>query len=142
MIRDIITDSTILCVKSVNHFYRETHRKIEKDLIATATAHEDECDSLSAIQIGEAVRLFVIKIGDEFVPFRNPHILMTSDSTYTVIETCLSCKHEHKVLRHEWIKVMYEDSIGRVFVKTLGGSLAQLFEHEYDHLNGKIFAEE
>lgn len=138
MVRDIVTDPNILNVKSVNHFYKETHNKVEKDLIATAKAYQNECDSLSAIQIGEAVRLFVIKIDGHFTPFRNPHILITSNTTHTATESCLSCKQEHKVLRHDWIKVMYEDDIGRVYTETLGGDLAQLFEHEYDHLNGKI----
>lgn len=135
-VKNIVKDISVLSRKSVNAFHKDVHHQIEKDLVDTAMAHKDECVGLAAIQIGEAVRLFVIKSGDKFLSFRNPMIIMKSNETYTAKESCLSLEGWRSVKRHEWIKVTYEGGDGKRYMRTFRDFIAEVFQHEYDHLNG------
>lgn len=138
-VKDIVKDVTILKTKSTNAFHREVHHKIERDLIDTAMAHADNCVGLAAIQIGEAVRIFVMRTdGDKFLSFRNPVIIARSNETYIAKEGCLSVDGIHSVHRNEWIKVAYEGGDGRHYTRTFRDFAAEVFQHEYDHLNGII----
>lgn len=136
-VRDIVKDEAVLKTVSTNKFFKDVHHKIEKDLIDTAMAHKDNCVGLAAIQIGEPIKLFVMRTaGDKFLSFRNPMIIMRSNETYIAKEGCLSVDGIHSVRRNEWIKVSYEGGDGRHYLKTLRDFAAEVFQHEYDHLNG------
>lgn len=136
-VRDIVKDEAVLRKVSTNNFFKDVHHKIEKDLIDTAMAHKDDCVGLAAIQIGEPIKLFVMRVqGDKFLSFRNPMIIMKSNETYTAKESCLSLEGWHSVTRHEWIKVVYEGGDGKRYMRTFRDFAAEVFQHEYDHLNG------
>ena len=137
-IKDIVKDVAILKTKSTNKFYPEVHAFVEKNLIDTAKAHQDNCLGLAAIQIGEAVRVFVIKVGDKFLSFRNPMILWRSKEVYSAKEGCLSLEGTRNVTRNETIKVMYEGGDGKNYMRVLSGLVGEVFQHEYDHLNGVL----
>ena len=103
---------------------------------------------LSLIQLGIAKRIFVIcyevdegKFEDYIVI--NPKILTESEEMIYVEEGegCLSINRpiDGIVPRHARIKVEYYDETGNKINKRFREELAVVFQHELDHLNGKLF---
>jgi len=57
-------------------------------------------------------------------------------------EGCLSIPYlSIAIARYDKIKVRYYNEKGKAQKKTLSGYLAKLFQHELDHLNGKLMIE-
>ena len=103
---------------------------------------------LSLIQLGIAKRIFVIcyEVDDgEFEDYVviNPKILTESEEMIYVEEGegCLSINRpiDGIVPRHARIKVEYYDENGNKINKRFREELAVVFQHELDHLNGKLF---
>ena len=103
---------------------------------------------LSLIQLGIAKRIFVIcyEVDDgEFEDYVviNPKILTESEEMIYVEEGegCLSINRpiDGIVPRHARIKVEYYDENGNKINKRFREELAIVFQHELDHLNGKLF---
>ena len=103
---------------------------------------------LSLIQLGIAKRIFVIcyEVDDgEFEDYVviNPKILTESEEIIYVEEGegCLSINRpiDGIVPRHARIKVEYYDENGNKINKRFREELAIVFQHELDHLNGKLF---
>ena len=56
------------------------------------------------------------------------------------IEGCLSIPDYYgEVKRHILIKVSFQDESGKKVTKSLKGISAWIFQHEMDHLDGKLF---
>jgi peptide deformylase len=148
---------------------REKARMLQKDefdtpkirkVIARMKEALDACDdgvAIAAPQIGESLRIFIvshrafaIEAEEEkrLAPsasfkdkiFINPRIIKTSRKRVLVPEGCLSVRWLYgNVLRHEKATIEAYDEHGKKF--TLGGSglMAQIFQHETDHLDGVLF---
>lgn len=72
----------------------------------------------------------------------NPEILEKSDETWTFEEGCLSLPGIHEnVVRPKTIKVRYLDENFNTVEKELSGVCARVFQHEFDHLQGKVFVD-
>jgi len=102
---------------------------------------KDEGIGLAAPQIGQNIRLFIVKIDDgiEHV-FINPHIIATSEQQCSYEEGCLSIpKLYASVVRPETVTVQYQDIQGRRKIMEATGLLARVIQHEYDHLEGILF---
>ena len=110
--------------------------------------------AIAAPQIGESVRIFVIsgKVFDLGKEKRdapspdmvciNPKIIKTSKKKEWVPEGCLSVRWWYgQTHRAKQATIRAHDEDGNEF--TLGGSglLAQIFQHETDHLNGILFSD-
>lgn len=139
MVRQIVRDTEILqkisqCV-DVNS--KETERII-RDLIDTANANRENnhCVGLAAIQIGEPKRIIVVYDGQKFVPFVNP-IVTSHGKKYVTTEGCLSLDGERQVERRQNVTVLKATKKGFSREK-YGGFMAQVIQHENDHLNGKL----
>lgn len=115
-----------------------------------ALASQHDGVAIAAPQIGVPLRIFVVsgKVFSEHMEeptepdkiFINPLIIKTSRKTSWLDEGCLSVRTKYgEVQRHDKATVEAYDETGRKF--TLGGSglLAQIFQHEIDHLNGVLF---
>lgn len=115
-----------------------------------ALAKEPDGVAIAAPQIGVPLRIFVVsgkvfkKESDETVPedrvFINPEITKLSKEKDWLEEGCLSVRWKYgEVSRALKATVQALDEHGKKF--TLGGSdlLAQIFQHENDHLNGILF---
>lgn len=144
MVREIVKDINFLQQKSDKFEFANISdltmnvgdEYLIQDLIDTAECHRDDCIGLAAIQIGVPKRLIVVKIGKNFIPFINPIIFQKSKTTYTAREGCLSLDGEREVCRHASIKVAYTTKDKKSEVKTFKGLIAQIIQHEVDHLNG------
>ena len=115
------------------------------------TLAESDGIGLAAPQIGLAIRLVVIDLRDlkedfpEYADFRNvyinPHIIEYDDSsTDTSEEGCLSLPAIHeKVIRPTRIRVRYCDAEFQEHDEWIEGYLARVMQHEFDHIDGKMF---
>lgn len=98
---------------------------------------------LAAPQVGLSMRLAVIDVKPEGksepLVLINPEIL-ERDGTVTDEEGCLSVPGLYaRVSRHRRVRVRALDENGQPWERTGTGLLARAFEHEVDHLDGKLF---
>ena len=103
---------------------------------------------LAATQIGKDEQFFVALIGtaqdknrtEDFKIFINPKILSYGKKTKIFFEGCLSVPDYYgEVERPTTIKVSYLNDRGAKITEDLEGSDAWFFQHEFDHLQGKLF---
>ncbi len=72
----------------------------------------------------------------------NAHILEYSDQTETLTEGCLSLPGiQEDVTRAKSIKVKYYDESLNLHEEWVEGYLARVMQHEFDHLEGKVFTD-
>lgn len=116
------------------------------------TMHQAEGIGLAAPQVGLAIRLVVVDLdvlSEDFPDFKdfrrvyiNAHIIETSDETDTMEEGCLSLPGIHeKVTRSSRIHVQYLDENFVEHDEWVEGYLARVMQHEFDHLEGKVFSD-
>lgn len=116
--------------------------QIIKEMIRlTKTFIDPEGVGLAATQIGNTEQYFVAKFNDKtFTPIFNPKIHSYSKQTKVFFEGCLSIPdHYAEVTRPTSIEVSFMDEYGKQIHKKLTGTAAWIFQHEYDHLQGKLF---
>ena len=100
---------------------------------------------LSANQIGLDLRMFVAEIPDgqggiKFYSVFNPKIEKVGDEMALYEEGCLSIPGKWgDVERAKSITVSGQDKNGKPAKIKAWGLLAHVFQHEVDHLNGKLF---
>ena len=135
MVREIIKDMEILTQKSEKFVIGQDEHLIA-DMLDTANKHKDRCAGLACIQIGVPKRVILVRQGDKFIPYINPVIVSKSPNTYIATEGCLSVEGVRSVKRHEQIKLVYCDRNGKTKSANFNGYVAQIIQHECDHLNG------
>lgn len=111
-----------------------------EDLIDTM--FDDDGIGIAAPQVGVAKRIIVVcpdqKRGREKV-WVNPEILSES-GTQVGQEGCLSLPGIFgEVKRAKKVKVRVLDTAGKEFIFEASDLEARIFQHEIDHLNGKLF---
>lgn len=107
---------------------------------------------LAAPQINKSIRLFVIdstKMYDEGEKgaedalrevFINPEILEEEGKEWPYEEGCLSIPGiREDVYRHEIVHIQYYDRNFKKHQRTFSGLTARVIQHEYDHIEGKLF---
>lgn len=116
-----------------------------------ALSQSKEGVALAAPQIGESVRIFIVKhpvLNSETsdvkkkppMVFVNPIIKKISQKKQTVHEGCLSVEGIYGAIkRAEKLNVEAMDENGKKFTRGASGLLAQIIQHEIDHLNGILF---
>jgi len=123
-----------------------------KELISNMfeTLYRADGVGLAAPQIGLPIRVVVIDLDvlsdedPEFKDFRrayiNPHIVETSGEEVPMDEGCLSLPGIHEtVKRANRIRVKYMDENFVEHDDIVEGYLARVMQHEFDHLDGKMF---
>ena len=123
-----------------------------KALIANMYETMDRADGvgLAAPQIGLPIRLVVVDLdvlSDDFPEYKdyrktfiNAHILEVEGEEETMDEGCLSLPGIHEsVRRGNKIHVKYMDEDFVEHDEIVEGYLARVMQHEFDHLEGKMF---
>lgn len=129
--------------------YPEVKRLIEDMFLTMAAA--DGC-GLAAPQIGKNIRLFVVDCSawgeedeackDYKRAFINPEIYAVSEETDLFNEGCLSLPGLHEdVRRPVAIRMRYLDEDFVEHDEEFDGFRARVIQHEYDHLDGKVFTD-
>lgn len=123
-----------------------------KELIANMFETMQRADGvgLAAPQIGLPIRVVTIDLDvlsendPQFKDFRkayiNPHILEKEGEEVNMEEGCLSLPGIHEnVKRPDRIHVTYVDEELKEHDEWVEGYLARVMQHEFDHLDGKMF---
>jgi len=132
-------------------------KKIVSDM-KKALASQDDGVAIAAPQIGVPLCIFVVsgkaflyesakkddeKTKKEIPPdmvFINPEIIKLSKTRVSVPEGCLSVRWLYgKTIRASKAKVKAYDEAGKLFEYGGSGLIAQIFQHETDHLKGILF---
>ncbi len=107
--------------------------------------------AIAAPQIGVSLRIFLVHVepsdNDEECKIPdivaiNPRIVKLSKRRHVVGEGCLSVPdHYGAVSRATNATIRAYDEHGNEFERGAGGLLAQIFQHEVDHLDGTLFVD-
>lgn len=102
------------------------------------TMYEHKGVGLAAPQVGINEQIFVADIGDGPFAVINPHI-SKKRGLDAMEEGCLCMPGVVvKVRRHKKIFVSYIDENNEKIERECDGLLARVFQHETDHLHGKL----
>ncbi len=106
---------------------------------------------IAANQVGEAVRVAVIEVGDNpRYPYKprvpltvavNPVVEPLDDELFVNNEGCLSVPLRGDVERHVNVRVRYRDRHGGHHDQVVRGLTAGTWQHECDHLAGVLFVD-
>jgi peptide deformylase len=121
--------------------------------MSTALDKEPEGVAIAAPQIGVPWRVFLVRVDRTVTPspdgatlpteievYINPEMVKTSRKRAKVDEGCLSVKGVYGTTkRHERVTIKARRPDGSHITRGAGGVMAQIFEHEIDHLNGILF---
>ena len=94
---------------------------------------------LAANQVGLDFSMFIAEVDDKFYAIFNPEITKTSEGTEFLEQGCLSVPDDRlEVTRPSEITLKGFDRNGKRVKIKAWGFLAQVLQHEVDHLNGKL----
>lgn len=97
---------------------------------------------LSANQVGLEWRMFIASYRNKFYAIFNPVISKHSAEKETLEEGCLSIPETFiEIPRYLWITLEGLDQNGKKIKIRTSGIMARIFQHEIDHLNGKLITD-
>ena len=142
---------------------RQVAREVSREELATAamqafiddlveTMRDADGAGLAAIQVYEPVRICAIEVrNNPRYPYKpqipltilvNPTLTPDGDETFENYEGCLSVPNlRGKVRRHVSVRVQAWDRHGKPIDEVVHGLKAGTYQHEVDHLHGKIFVD-
>ena len=140
---------------------REVARKLTREELASPkvqtfiddlvdTMHDANGAGLAANQVYEPIRICAVEVrNNPRYPYKpnfpltilvNPEVVPTTDDTFMNYEGCLSVPNlRGEVRRFTGVKVRAWDRQGKDVELDIKGLTAGTFQHEVDHLNGKVF---
>lgn len=131
---------------------RGAHIKAVIQRMKTAMHSQKDGIAIAAPQIGEQIKLFIVsgamlKLADKTYKgdekdliFINPVLTKKSREKKEVEEGCLSVRWLYgKVSRSNRVMLEALDENGTKVTRGASGLLAQIFQHECDHLEGILF---
>lgn len=115
------------------------------------TMHNASGIGLAAPQIGKSLRLFIVDgtiiddepgMADFKKVFINPLILEETGMPWDFEEGCLSIPNiREKISRKEILRIRYHDENWNLLEDRFEGMKARIIQHEYDHIEGKMFVD-
>lgn len=128
-----------------------TVSKILKDLRQALKTYKVDgftAVAIAAPQIGVGKRVFIIEDQSkdrDALPTLiaiNPKLVKVSKKTHEVGEGCLSIPEYYGLVkRSKNVTMCALDETGKSYERGAGGLLAQIIQHEYDHLDGILFTD-
>ena len=117
-------------------------QKLIDDMVETM--HDVGGVGLAAPQVGVPLQVVVIQLpeDEEVITLINPEIVKTPEDTEMMTEGCLSLPgYRGEVKRFTSVTVKARDSQGKPIRIKGEGLLAQVLQHEVDHINGIVFVD-
>lgn len=118
------------------------------------TMHVSDGVGLAAPQVGKSLRIFVVDTttmaesgkAPELMNFRkvfiNPYIIEEWGDPWAFEEGCLSLPNiREEVTRPSHVRIEYYDENWNLKEEVYDGIRARVIQHEYDHLDGKLFVD-
>ena len=135
MVREIVHDVLFLKQKSTKADRNDM--QIVTDLKDTLKANHDRCVGMAANMIGFNKRIIIFTAGIMDIVMINP-VIVKKAQPYETEEGCLSLTGVRKTKRWEKITVEYQDTDFNKKRGDFTGFVAQIIQHECDHLDGII----
>ena len=142
---------------------RQVAREVTRDELAAPamqgfiddlveTMHDADGAGLAAIQVYEPIRICAIEVrNNPRYPYKppipltvlvNPVLTPVGDEQFANYEGCLSVPNLRGVVkRHVHVRVQAWDRHGNAIDEVVHGLKAGTYQHEVDHLHGKIFVD-
>ena len=142
--RDLILEDDPILRKRCQPFDfdnpQEDPIKLTEELLNAMEKYEGM--GLSACQIGVDLKVFVMRFNGDAIACFNPRITHYSDETTYMREGCLSYPGLFfPVTRAKGINATYSGKEGDEMSASFIDISAKIFQHEYDHMLGKVYLE-
>ena len=135
MIRPIVRDEFFLGQKSEPANQQDV--EVGRDLRDTLAANRERCVGMAANMIGANKRVVIVNFGFADAVMYNP-VLLARNTPYEAEEGCLSLDGTRKTTRYQNIEIEYRDAAWKKQRQRYSGWIAQIIQHEMDHLEGVI----
>ena len=135
MVKPIVKDILFLGQKSEPVTPMDIN--IMQDLQDTLAANREHCVGMAANMIGYKKNMIIVSVGPMDVIMINPK-LVSKSGPYETEEGCLSLEGKRKTTRYRNIEVEFQDAGFTKKKMKFDGFVAQIIQHEMDHLDGII----
>jgi len=135
MVKPIMRDAFFLNQKSEEA--TKVDLPVAQDLEDTLKANRERCVGMAANMIGYRKRIIIVATGLADMVMINPVITEKSEP-YETEEGCLSLPGVRKTTRFQKITVRYLDKKLAEHTQSFSGYIAQIIQHECDHLEGVL----
>ena len=135
MVKPIVKDILFLGQKSEPVTPMDIN--IMQDLQDTLAANRERCVGMAANMIGHKKNMIIVSMGPMDVIMINPK-LVSKSGPYETEEGCLSLEGKRKTTRYRNIEVEFQDAGFTKKKMKFDGFVAQIIQHEMDHLDGII----
>ncbi len=135
MIREIMRDPIFLGIKSEEA--TKADMDVADDLKDTLMANRERCVGMAANMIGVRKRIIIANVGMRDIVMFNP-VIVKKERPFETEEGCLSLDGVRKTTRYQTIEVEFTDMSWKKQKQKYTGFLAQIIQHECDHLEGII----
>ena len=119
---------------------QEDSKKLKEELFEAMVKYDGI--GLSACQIGVDLKVFVMRFNGDAIVCFNPRITHYSEETSYISEGCLTFPGLYfPVTRSYGINCTYATEEGEMVSASFVEISAKVFQHEYDHMLGKLYLE-
>lgn len=95
---------------------------------------------LSANQVGHPYKVFAVRTDESPLVIFNPRLVDVSENVISMKEGCLSFPLLYlNVKRPDRVRIRFQFHDGETVTKQFIGMSARVVQHEYDHMEGKVF---
>ena len=133
MVKPIVRDAFFLSQKSEEA--TKVDLPIVQDLEDTLKANRERCVGMAANMIGYRKKIIIVATGLADIVMINP-VITDKSEPYETEEGCLSLPGVRKTTRYKKITVRYLDKKFAEHMQSFSGYIAQIIQHECDHLEG------
>ena len=133
MIKPIVRDTFFLSQKAEEA--TKADLPIAQDLEDTLRANRERCVGMAANMIGYRKNMIIFATGFADIVMINP-VITDKSEPYETEEGCLSLPGTRKTTRYKNITVSYQDKKFVEHTQDFSGYIAQIIQHECDHLAG------
>lgn len=135
MIRPVCRDVLFLKLKAEPATKEDM--SVVRDLLDTLQANAQHCVGMAANMIGVNKSIIAVNMGIVNVAMINP-VITKKTGSYKTQEGCLSLIGTRETTRYQDIEVEYLDINWKRQKGKYSGWIAQIIQHECDHLEGII----
>ena len=139
----VLEDDPILQKRAVPFDFdnpQEDSKKLKEELFEAMVKYDGL--GLSACQIGVDLKVFVMRFNGDAIVCFNPRITHYSEETSYISEGCLTFPGLYfPVTRSYGINCTYATEEGKMVSASFVEISAKVFQHEYDHMLGKLYLE-
>ena len=139
----VLEDEPILNKRAIPFDFdnpQEDSKKLKEELFEAMGKYDGI--GLSACQIGVDLKVFVMRFNGDAIVCFNPRITHYSEETSYISEGCLTFPGLYfPVTRSYGINCTYATEEGKMVSASFVEISAKVFQHEYDHMLGKLYLE-